>query len=117
MLRLLDHIDRHLDDDLGLAKLSGESASSMRHFHRQFRSAFGIPVNRYGHLARAKQACDRLGDCEWTNVTEIALKGIPANGPGSIPTHETEKRSLTCSCRSNTEPAVTPEVRSRLPDK
>jgi AraC family transcriptional regulator len=53
MQRVLDHIDQHLDGDLGLEALSGVAAFSKYHFHRQFMSTFGLSVHRYVQLARA----------------------------------------------------------------
>ncbi|OWK21742.1 hypothetical protein AJ88_11230 [Mesorhizobium amorphae CCBAU 01583] len=53
MQRVLDHIDQHLDDDLGLEALSGVAAFSKFHFHRQFTSTFGVSVHRYVQLARS----------------------------------------------------------------
>src|SRR3982074_2918465 len=46
MQRVLDHIDQHLDDDLGLEALSGVAAFSKYHFHRQFMSS---NPQRHGH--------------------------------------------------------------------
>ncbi|MDU6730658.1 MAG: AraC family transcriptional regulator, partial [Bradyrhizobium sp.] len=60
MLRVLDHIDRHLDDDLDLERLSSIAAYSKYHFHRQFTATFGLSVHRYVQLARMKRASYRL---------------------------------------------------------
>ena len=56
MQRVLDHIDRHLDDDLNLDTLSSVAAYSKYHFHRQFTATFGLSVHRYIQLARMKRA-------------------------------------------------------------
>ncbi len=40
---MLDHIDRHLDDDLDLDALSNIAAYSKYHFHRQFTATSGCP--------------------------------------------------------------------------
>ena len=40
MQRVLDHVDRHLDDDLDLDAMSGVAAFSKYHFHRQFTATF-----------------------------------------------------------------------------
>ncbi len=72
MQRALDHIDRHLDDDLDLASISAVAAFSKFHFHRQFVATFGLPVQRYVQLARLQRASHRLafhGD----RVTDVAL--------------------------------------------
>ncbi|MDF7777732.1 AraC family transcriptional regulator [Sphingomonas sp. AOB5] len=72
MLRVLDHIDRHLDDTLDLETLAGVAAFSKHHFHRQFSALLGIGVSRYVQLLRMKRAAYRLAYRE-TPVTEIAL--------------------------------------------
>ena len=73
MQRVLDHIDRHLDDDLDLAGLSGVAAFSKFHFHRQFAAVFGLSVHRYVQLARMKRASHRLAYRDAESVTAIAL--------------------------------------------
>jgi AraC family transcriptional regulator len=73
MRRVLDHIDRHLDEDLSLAALSGVAAFSMHHFHRQFSATFGVSVHRYVQLARMKRASYQLTSHADASVTEIAM--------------------------------------------
>ncbi|TPI13389.1 helix-turn-helix domain-containing protein [Mesorhizobium sp. B4-1-3] len=73
MQRVLDHIDRHLDDDLNLDALSGVAAYSKYHFHRQFTATFGLFVHRYIQLARMKRASSRLGYADAESVTDIAM--------------------------------------------
>jgi AraC family transcriptional regulator len=73
MQRVLDHIDQHLDDDLGLDVLSGVAAFSKYHFHRQFTSTFGLSVHRYVQLARMKRASYRLAYSDAESVTDIAM--------------------------------------------
>lgn len=73
MQRVLDHIDRHLDQDLDLDTLSAVAAYSKFHFHRQFTALFGLPVHRYIQLARMKRASYRLAYRDADSVTEIAM--------------------------------------------
>ncbi|MDA9430896.1 AraC family transcriptional regulator [Bradyrhizobium sp. CCBAU 51627] len=73
MRRVLDHIDRHLDEDLDLDSLSGVAAFSKFHFHRQFTATFGLSVHRYVQLARMKRASCQLAYEGALGVTEIAL--------------------------------------------
>ncbi|TPK62833.1 helix-turn-helix domain-containing protein [Mesorhizobium sp. B2-4-19] len=73
MQRVLDHIDQHLDGDLGLEALSGVAAFSKFHFHRQFMATFGLSVHRYVQLARMKRASHRLAASDAQSVTDIAM--------------------------------------------
>ncbi len=73
MQRVLDHIARHLDEDLDLDAVSGIAAFSKFHFHRQFTATFGISVHRYVQLARMKRASYRLAYRDAQSVTEIAM--------------------------------------------
>jgi len=73
MRRVLDYIDRHLDGDLDLERLSGVAAFSKFHFHRQFTATFGLSVHRYVQLARLKRASHRLAFRDDESVTEIAM--------------------------------------------
>ncbi|WP_346912450.1 AraC family transcriptional regulator [uncultured Roseibium sp.] len=73
MQRVLEHIDRHLEDDLDLDGLSAIAAFSKFHFHRQFTATFGLSVHRYIQLARMKRASYRLAYRDDERVTEIAM--------------------------------------------
>jgi AraC family transcriptional regulator len=73
MRRVRDHIDRHLDDDLDLDRLSDVAAFSKFHFHRQFTATFGLSVHRYVQLARMKRASYRLAYRGDQSVTNIAM--------------------------------------------
>lgn len=73
MIRVLDHIDSHLDEELDLDRLSGVAAFSKFHFHRQFRAMFGLPAHLYVQLARMKRASWRLAFRAEESVTGIAL--------------------------------------------
>ncbi|MEH3040124.1 MAG: AraC family transcriptional regulator [Sphingomonas paucimobilis] len=72
MQRALDHIDRHLDDELDLAGISAVAAFSKYHFHRQFVATFGLGVYRYVQLARLQRASHRLA-FHADRVTDVAL--------------------------------------------
>lgn len=73
MQRVLDHIDRHLDDNLDLDAMSDVAAFSKFHFQRQFTATFGLSVHRYVQLARMKRASYRLAFRHDQRVTDIAL--------------------------------------------
>jgi len=72
MQRVLDHIDQHLESDLGLAALSAIAAFSMHHFHRSSRRRSAV-VHRYVQLARMKRASYRLAFRDDQTVTDIAM--------------------------------------------
>ncbi|MGN6621289.1 MAG: AraC family transcriptional regulator [Sphingomonas sp.] len=71
--RVLDHIDRHLDEELDLETVSEVAAFSKFHFHRQFMATFGLSLHRYVQLARMKRASYRLAWNDAERVTDIAM--------------------------------------------
>jgi AraC family transcriptional regulator len=73
MRRVLAHVDRHLEEDLGLDVLSGVAAFSKHHFHRQFAAIFGLSVHRYVQLARMKRASYRLAFRDAYSITGVAM--------------------------------------------
>lgn len=73
MLRVLDHIDAHLDEDLDAALLAAVAAFSSHHFQRQFSALLGISVHRYVRLMRLRRACYRLAFRTDEAVTSIAF--------------------------------------------
>lgn len=73
MKRVLNYIDRHLEDDLSLDTLSAVAALSKYHFHRQFRACFGMSVHRYVQLVRMERAGQVLAFKDRASVTETAL--------------------------------------------
>ena len=74
MIRVLEHIARHPDQDLALDALADVAAFSKFHFHRQFRAYFGLSLNRYVRLSRVRQAALSLGFRPELSVTEIAFE-------------------------------------------
>lgn len=73
MQRVLDYIDQHLDENLGLDVLSGVAAFSRHYFHRQFTSVFGITVHRYVQLVRLKRASHQLAFGDYDSITNISM--------------------------------------------
>jgi len=74
MRRVLDHIDRHLDETLEVGRLAAVAAFSPFHFQRQFSTLFGLNVGAYVRLLRLKRAGARLTYRHDETVTAIALE-------------------------------------------
>src|SRR6195952_4989183 len=72
MPRVLDYIDRHLEDELDLEAVSRVAAFSKFHFHRQFTAIFELSVHRYVQLARMRRASHQLAS-DSPSVTGIAV--------------------------------------------
>lgn len=71
--QVLDYIDAHLEENLGVERLGGVAAFSKYHFHRQFTELFGIGVYRYVRLKRLKRASYRLAFRGDLPLIDIAL--------------------------------------------
>jgi AraC family transcriptional regulator len=71
--RVLDFIDRHLDEPLSGERLSRIAHFSKFHFQRQFHHYVGITPNRYVQLARLRRASYRLAFNSLEPITDIAL--------------------------------------------
>jgi len=72
MLRVLVHIQEHLDDDLELEELAGRACLSPHHFHRVFRGMLGEPLAAHMRRLRLERAASRLRLTR-RSVIEIAL--------------------------------------------
>lgn len=70
---VFDYIDKHLDEDLNVERLSQVAHFSMFHFHRQFAVYAGINVFRYIQLMRLRRASYQLVFNELRRITDIAL--------------------------------------------
>ena len=73
MERVLAFIDAHLDEELGVDRLSAIACFSRHHFQRQFSALFGMGIYRYVQLMRLKRASYRLAFRPKESVTAIAL--------------------------------------------
>lgn len=71
--RVFDYIERHLDADLSVERLSRVANFSKFHFHRQFSDYAGISVVRYVQLVRLKRASYRLVFEKEMRIIDIAL--------------------------------------------
>ncbi len=72
--KVFDYIDKHLDQELSVMRLSRVANFSKYHFHRQFHHYAGISVAKYVQLMRLKRASYRLVFSEHTRIIDIALE-------------------------------------------
>jgi AraC family transcriptional regulator len=70
--RVLDHLARHLDDELGVAELAQAASFSPYHFHRMFRGVTGETVAGLVRRLRLERAGRALRTSD-ASVIEIAL--------------------------------------------
>ncbi|HQS57887.1 MAG: AraC family transcriptional regulator [Gallionellales bacterium 35-53-114] len=71
--KVFDYIDKNLDEELTLERLSQVACFSKYHFHRQFSAYTGIAVFKYVQLVRLKRASYRLVFNQQERITDIAL--------------------------------------------
>jgi AraC family transcriptional regulator len=72
--QVFDYIDKHLDEELSVARLSRVANFSKLHFHRQFCEYSGITVFRYVQMMRLKRACYRIVFSGHSRIIDIALE-------------------------------------------
>lgn len=77
--RVFDYVDRHLDEELSVERLSEVANFSRFHFHRQFSDYTGITVARYVQLMRLRRASYRLVFNPEARITDIALEAAFEN--------------------------------------
>ena len=70
--RVIIHIRANLKHNLRLNDLCAIACFSPFHFHRQFRYATGLPLNRFIRLTRMKQACYELAYKADKKIGEIS---------------------------------------------
>lgn len=70
--RVLDHIDAHLGQNIGMAALAHAAGLSRDHFAKAFKVSLGIPPHRYIGERRIHRAKDLLLDCG-RSITDVAL--------------------------------------------
>lgn len=71
--RVLDFIERHIDEPLPLERLAGVAYFSPFHFHRIFRALMGETLNQFIQRLRVEKAARQLRDHPRKSVTAIAL--------------------------------------------
>src|SRR5215467_8764141 len=73
MHRVLEHIDRHLEEPLELDALAGVANFSAFHFHRLFSAWMGETLGEYVRRRRLEIAALRLVSQPNTSVLRVAL--------------------------------------------
>lgn len=71
--RVLDHIERHLDQPLPLRELSKVASFSPYHFHRIFSAMVGETLNAFIGRLRLERAASRLLHVPEQPITDVAL--------------------------------------------
>jgi AraC family transcriptional regulator len=72
--RVFDTINRHLDEDLSIDRLSRVACFSRFHFQRQFSAYVGMSVTRYIQLLRLRKASYQLVFSEHRQIIDIGLE-------------------------------------------
>ena len=70
---VIAYMERHLDEDLSLERLSEVACFSPFHFHRQFHAATGMTAAELVRLLRLRRAALRLAFNPLVSVTDVAL--------------------------------------------
>jgi AraC family transcriptional regulator len=73
MHRVLEHIDRHLDEQLELGTLAAVANFSAFHFHRLFTAWMGETLGEFVRRRRLEVAAQRLAAQPRLAVTQVAL--------------------------------------------
>ena len=71
--RVIDYIEKNIDSDLGLEKLSGVACFSSFHFHRLFSALVGETLNLFIKRLRVEKAVGMLRGNPKYSITEIAF--------------------------------------------
>jgi AraC family transcriptional regulator len=71
--RVLDYIDRHIDQELTLDELANVANFSRFHFHRIFKAMVGETLSRFIQRLRIERAAAQLTGNPQKTITEIAL--------------------------------------------
>lgn len=71
--RVIDYIEKNIDGDLSLERLSGIANFSPYHFHRIFKAMVGETLNQFIQRIRLEKAAVQLLDNPKKSITEIAF--------------------------------------------
>ena len=71
--RVIDYIERHIDEELTLNKLASVASFSPYHFHRIFSSLMGETLNQFINRLRLGRARTMLVQNPKKSITEVAL--------------------------------------------
>jgi len=89
--RVIDYIEAHFADDIGLAELAALGGVSDHHFARIFRKHIGVPPNRYVDFRRVQEAQ------KWLERSQQSLSEIASmTGFASRANFVQVFRNLTC---------------------
>jgi AraC family transcriptional regulator len=74
LTRVIDYIEAHFTEEIGLSSLAGVACLSEFHFSRLFRMATGLAPHRYVTLRRVQEAQKQLELHRDSSLVEIALR-------------------------------------------
>lgn len=103
MNRVLDHIDKHLDESLEVAALAAIAHFSPFHFHRVFTAWMGETLGDYLRRRRLEVAAARLAGQRQTPVLHIALSVGFGSGEAFARAFKTHFGQTPSAWRATTE--------------
>ena len=71
--RVIDYVERHLDEELSLDKLASVACFSRFHFHRIFGAVMGETLHQFIGRLRVERAALQLVSNPSKSITEIAF--------------------------------------------
>jgi AraC family transcriptional regulator len=109
--RALDFIERHLAEDLPLARVAGAACFSPFHFHRVFVDVTGETLSRFVRRVRLERAASLLLSSHGKSVTEIALDCGFASSAAFARAFRTHYRTTPSAWRAKGTNAARPPTR------
>ncbi|WP_108649517.1 AraC family transcriptional regulator [Dongshaea marina] len=91
VLKAVEYINHHFDDDLSLEQLSGLVHLSKYHFHRLFTGVIGLSLHQYVRWQKLKRAANQLLFEKDRSILEIALAA-------GFESHEAFSRAFKARC-------------------
>jgi len=84
ILRVMVHVQNHLEDPLDLDRLAGVAAFSPYHFHRVWKGMVGEPLDAYVRRLRLERAATRLKTTD-RPIVDLALEALSSTIESVVP--------------------------------